>query len=170
MEIRKATSGDFSSMLELFEEARRTIATLGINQWQNGEPAPEVVSEDISLGQSYVVEEGGELLGTFALMNESEPLYDSIYNGEWKSGNENKSYQAIHRVAVAVRVRGKGISSAIVDYAATHARALGRESLRIDTHEGNVVMRRMLEKHGFVYCGVIYLSNGDPRVAYERML
>jgi hypothetical protein len=40
--------------------------------------------------------------------------------------------------------------------------------LRIATHEGNVVMRRMLEKHGFELCGVIYLENGDPRVAYER--
>jgi hypothetical protein len=31
-------------------------------------------------------------------------------------------------------------------------------------------MRRMLEKHGFVYCGIIYLQNGDERVAYEKLL
>ena len=31
-------------------------------------------------------------------------------------------------------------------------------------------MRRMLEKHGFVHCGTIYLQNGDPRVAYEKVL
>ncbi len=170
MEIRKATGGDLAAMLELFEEARKTIASLGINQWQNGEPSPEVVREDIALGQSYVVMEGGALLGTFALMNESEPLYDRIYNGDWATGNDNKNYQAIHRVAVAVSVRGKGISTAIIDHAAAHARALGRASLRIDTHEGNAVMRRMLEKHGFRYCGVIYLKNGDPRVAYEKIL
>ena len=47
---------------------------------------------------------------------------------------------------------------------------IGKKSLRIDTHEGNVVMRKMLEKHSFVHCGTIYLENGDARVAYEKML
>ena len=170
MEIRKATSGDFDAMQALFDEARGTIAALGINQWQNGEPSPEVVREDIALGQSYVIMDGEALCGTFALMNESEPTYDTIYEGEWKTGNESKNYQAIHRVAVAVSMRGRGISTAIINFAAERARELGRVSLRIDTHEGNVVMRRMLEKHGFVLCGVIHLKNGDPRVAYERVL
>ena len=170
MEIRKAKDADFGAMQALFDEARGTIATLGINQWQNGEPAPEVVREDISLGQSYVITDGDALCATFALMNESEPLYDNIYSGEWKTGNDNRNYQAIHRVAVAVFMRGKGTSTRIINYAAEIARARGRVSLRIDTHEGNAVMRRMLEKHGFELCGVIYLKNGDPRVAYERVL
>ena len=47
---------------------------------------------------------------------------------------------------------------------------MGKSSLRIDTHEGNVVMRRMLEKQGFMPCGTILLQNGDPRVAYEKVL
>ena len=170
MEIRKAKDADFGAMQALFDEARGTIATLGINQGQNGEPAPEVVREDISLGQSYVITDGDALCATFALMNESEPLYDDIYSGEWKTGNDNRNYQAIHRVAVAVFMRGKGTSTEIINYAAQRARELGRVSLRIDTHEGNAVMRRMLEKHGFELCGVIYLKNGDPRVAYERVL
>jgi hypothetical protein len=31
-------------------------------------------------------------------------------------------------------------------------------------------MRRMLEKNGFVYCGIIYLESGDERVAYEKIV
>jgi hypothetical protein len=31
-------------------------------------------------------------------------------------------------------------------------------------------MRRMLEKHGFIHCGKIYLQTGEERVAYERRL
>ena len=54
-------------------------------------------------------------------------------------------------------------------YACDTARDLGMDSVRIDTHEGNVVMRRMLEKNGFVHCGTIYLMNGDARVAYEKL-
>ena len=174
MEIRKTNVGDAGALMELFDEARGTIAKLGIDQWQKGYPAQDVVDSDIALGQSYAVMSDGELCGTFALMNDFEPLYDKIHDGEWKTGNDdcngNKNYQAIHRVAVSVKMRGKGISTAIINYAESHAHAVGRTSLRIDTHEGNVVMRRMLEKHGFVFCGIIHLENGDPRVAYEKIL
>ena len=171
MEIRKATSLDVDTMMEIFDEARSTIALLGIDQWQNGYPSRDVISEDISIYRSYVVcEEGGNVCGTFVLVEDGEPTYDKIYGGHWLTGDNSKSYLAIHRVAIAVRMRGKGVSTAIIDHAYGVARSLSMRSLRIDTHEGNVVMRRMLEKHGFELCGVIHLSNGDARVAYEKPL
>ncbi|MBE6693823.1 MAG: GNAT family N-acetyltransferase [Ruminococcaceae bacterium] len=170
MDIRKTTAAELCSLMNIFDEARETIRALGINQWQNGYPSESVVLEDIALGRSYVVDVDGEIVGTFVLMENGEPTYDKIYDGHWKTGDENQSYVAMHRVAIAVKKRGSGISSAMVGYAESHARRLGCESLRIDTHEGNVVMRRMLEKHGFEYCGIIYLQSGDPRVAYERVL
>ncbi len=170
MEIRKATQTDISALMALFDEARATIAQLGINQWQNGYPSLAVVREDIALGRSYVVTVDGALCGTFVLVENGEPTYDKIYDGDWKTGNDSRDYLAIHRVAVAVRMRGMGLSTAIINAAAARAGSLGRASLRIDTHKGNVVMRRMLEKHGFVFCGVIYLENGDARVAYEKRL
>lgn len=170
MEIRKTTTADEEALEALFCEARATIAQLGIDQWQNGYPSLAVIRNDSALARSYAVTDGEQLIGTFVLIEDGEPTYDTIYGGDWKTGNDNNSYLAIHRVAVSVRMRGKGISTAILNYAERRARALGRVSLRIDTHEGNVVMRRMLEKHGFLFCGVIYLENGDPRVAYEKVL
>ena len=170
MEIRKTTTADEGALEALFCEARATIAQLGIDQWQNGYPSLAVIRNDSALARSYAVTDGEQLIGTFVLIEDGEPTYDTIYGGDWKTGNDNNSYLAIHRVAVSVRMRGKGISTAILNYAERRARALGRVSLRIDTHEGNVVMRRMLEKHGFLFCGVIYLENGDPRVAYEKVL
>lgn len=168
MEVRKTEQDDLEALLLLLEEARGTIATLGIDQWQNGYPSRQVVKEDIALFRSYVVTENGQIVGTFVLVDDGEPTYEKIYDGAWETDGNGMSYTAIHRVAVSVTMRGKGVSTALLDYAASHARALGRASLRIDTHEGNVVMRRMLEKHGFAYCGVIYLADGDPRVAYEK--
>ena len=170
MEIKQATQENVPAMLGLFDEARSTIAALGIDQWQNGYPSRQVVEQDIALSQSYVVVDDGQLCGTFVLIENGEPTYDIIYDGHWPTGDDNHDYVAIHRVAVSVRMRGKGISTAIIDYAAARARALGRASLRIDTHQGNVVMRRMLEKHGFVHCGVIHLMSGELRVAYEKIL
>ena len=50
----------------------------------------------------------------------------------------------------------------------------GLSAVRIDTHEGNLPMRRALEKAGFTFCGRITLiggsEDGDPRLAFEKIL
>ena len=169
MLIRKSEKNDISALMPIFEEARGTIAALGIDQWQNGYPSEQVVLADIEKGRSYLSEFDGKICGTFAMIDDGEPTYDKIYDGEWLTG-ECDSYIAIHRVAISAASRGSGLSGKIIAYAEEFAKGLGRKSLRIDTHRGNVVMRRMLEKNGFVFCGVIYLENGDERVAYERII
>lgn len=169
-QIRRSTQGDLDTLMGIFDEARATIAQLGIDQWQDGYPTREVIEEDIALGRSYAVEVDGTLCGTFVLVDDGEVTYDKIYGGHWLTGDNSAAYLAIHRVAIAVKKRGSGISTAVIDFAARYAKKLGRASLRIDTHEGNIVMRRMLEKHGFAYCGVIELLTGESRVAYEKIL
>ena len=169
MEIRRTKKEDIDAIMPIFDEARTTIATLGIDQWQNGYPSREVIEKDFSKAQSYCVIKEGEIVGTFALIDDGEPTYDKIFDGSWLTGDEKDHYFAIHRVAISVKSRGSGISSQIIEFCAEKARENGKKSLRIDTHRGNVVMRRMLEKNGFVYCGVIYLSDGDERVAYEKI-
>ncbi len=167
MQIRLAQMNDLSALMALFAEARGTIARLGIDQWQDGYPTEAVITEDIQMGRSYIVEQSGQLWGTFVMVAE-EPSYDGIEDGRWLTG-DSRNYIAIHRVAIPVACRGQGIAGVIMDHAAQYARKLGRGSLRIDTHRGNVVMRRMLEKQGFEHCGTIHLPTGAPRVAYERL-
>ena len=57
MEIIKAAASHAEAMLELFSEARVTIAALGIDQWQNGYPSRAVVEEDLALARAYAVTE-----------------------------------------------------------------------------------------------------------------
>ena len=170
MIIRKTTISDIGEVMPIFEEARRTIAALGIDQWQNGYPSEDVILADIELGQSYVCEIDGKICGSFAMLENGEPTYDKIFDGHWLTGDDSRDYIAIHRVAISVSSRGSGLSGKIIDFAAAFAKDKGRKSLRIDTHRGNAVMRRMLEKNGFKYCGIIYLESGDERVAYEKII
>ena len=137
MQIRKTTEGDIDAVMTIIEEARRTIAALGIDQWQNGSPNRSMIAEDVALGQGRcVVSDDGRIVGTFALISDGEPTYDYIFDGAWTmddlASNGGYAYLAIHRVAIAVANRGSGISTAILDYAAQTARELGRDSLRID--------------------------------------
>ncbi len=39
-----------------------------------------------------------------------------------------------------------------------------------DTHRDNHIMQHNILKHGFQYCGVILLANGDERLAYQKMI
>ena len=170
MEIRKTERSDLEALMPIFDEARATIASLGIDQWQNGYPNRTVILADIERSQSHCIVVDGEICGAFALIRDSEPTYNEIFDGEWLTGDGREHYFAIHRVAISVKCRGKGISTAIISYCAEEAKKVNKTSLRIDTHRGNVVMRKMLEKHGFVHCGTIYLESGDERVAYEKMI
>lgn len=171
MNIRKATESDLEALMPIFEEARGTIAALGIDQWQDGYPSREIIHEDVVRERSYLAEEDGTVCGSFAMLSDGEPVYDTIHDGHWMTGDGCRDYIAIHRVAVSVRCRGKGVSGQIISYVAKYAQTLGRRSLRIDTHEGNIVMRRMLEKNGFSHCGtVVYPENREKRVAYEKIV
>ena len=167
MTIRKTTAADIDEIVPILDEARRTIAALGINQWQDGYPNRDSIEDDLARDRSCVLVQDGHVIGTFALITDGEPLYDVIENGHWTTGDDNRNYNAVHRVAIAVASRGSGASTGMIEYVRDITRAAGKTSVRIDTHEGNRVMRRMLEKHGFVHCGTIYLANGAPRVAYE---
>ena len=170
MEIRKTKQNEISHLMDIFAEARKTIAALGINQWQDGYPTEGVIRRDVERGESYALLLGGRVIGTFVMILTGDVTYDKIYDGEWKSGNENRCYLTIHRVAISVSSRGTGASSEIIKSAEEFARKNGKGSIRIDTHEGNAVMRRMLEKNGFTYCGIIYLESGAERVAYEKVI
>lgn len=170
MNIRQSKAADLDALMSLFAEARGTIAALGIDQWQGGYPSEAVIARDIQKGQSYCIEADGQICATFALIDDGEPTYDCIYDGAWLMGDGKGHYLAIHRVAIAVAMRGRGIATALLGYAEDFARQHQMTSLRIDTHRGNVVMRRMLEKNGFTYCGIIYLESGAERVAYEKRI
>ena len=42
--------------------------------------------------------------------------------------------------------------------------------MRCDTHPGNIIMQHTLEKNGYIRCGIIRLTDGADRFAYEKVL
>lgn len=35
-------------------------------------------------------------------------------------------------------------------------------------HKDNKITRHLIEKNGFAKCGIIYVADGSPRIAYEK--
>lgn len=166
MIIRKTQMQDLEEVMQIYERAVRYMAETG-NPWQwiDGYPSREMILEDINRGVSFVMEEEGSLEAVFAYIEGVEPTYGSIENGAWKSYGR---YGTIHRLASAGR--RKGIAKVCFDWCEKEARAHGCHSLRVDTHMDNKIMQRVITQSGFAYCGVIYLANGAPRLAYECVL
>ncbi len=167
MIIRLAEKKDIDKIMQIIADARESIGRLGIDQWQYGYPTRDIVKEDIMLERSFVVVEDGEICATFALMLHGEPTYKKIYCGAWIGEGE---YLALHRIAIKSANRGKGIAEGIIEFLSKYSNENGYSSVRVDTHEGNAPMRRMLEKNGFEYCGTIHLLDGQERVAYEKLV
>lgn len=66
--FRKTETADLDRVMELFGKASATMALLGIDQWQDGYPNRELIEEDIAEGRSYVVANGGKIIGTTVLL------------------------------------------------------------------------------------------------------
>ena len=167
--IRPAEARDAQALDALFRHARAAIARLGIDQWQDGYPEPDLIAGDIARGDAYGFDVDGVLAGYMTTMLDPEPLYDAI-DGRWRCEGP---YLTVHRMAIDDGFRGTGLSVAMLDFARDFARKHGCASVRADTHRGNRAMRGLLEKCGYLFCGEVRypVAAGDPiRVAYELPL
>ena len=66
----------------------------------------------------------------------------------------------MHRIGSDGKKRG--IFNAALDYCKTVI-----PDLRIDTHADNKVMQKLITAYGFDRCGIIYIDDGSPRIAYQ---
>ena len=161
MKIRKAVPADLETIMSLYDQGRRFMRQNGNqHQWINGYPSRELVTEDIRLGRSYLVEEDGQAAAVFYFDagEDIEPTY-RVIDGAWLADGP---YGVLHRVA------SNGQAGGIMDLCT----AWGMErcpSLRADTHRDNLPMQRALERCGFHYCGVITIADGSERLAYQKL-
>jgi ribosomal protein S18 acetylase RimI-like enzyme len=159
---------DLPAIMKIMGEAQEYLAKLGIDQWQDGYPQEEVIRGDIAYKESYVMKDKfGEVMATTAFTTRAEPTYNYI-EGNWITPNNSK-YGVIHRLAVGKNSRKLGLAKIIFAACESRLKSRGAVSLRIDTHEDNIGMQSLIKKMGYSYCGVIYLENGDKRLAFEKL-
>lgn len=159
MHIRKSFEEDIDTIMSLIESGRQIMRSDGnMNQWEKGYPSRSQIKLDVERGVSYVCIEGTEKIGTFAFIPGPEPAYAKIYDGSWPNDNP---YFVIHRIAS--KAEAHGIFQLIMDYCFART-----NNIRIDTHRDNKIMQFLLKRYDFKYCGIVYLKNGDERLAYQE--
>ncbi|MEA4932082.1 MAG: N-acetyltransferase [Lawsonibacter sp.] len=156
--IRSAQPSDWDDIMEIYAAARQFMKQSGNpTQWGDHFPPEELVREDIRLGRSYVCSVDGRLQAVFAMIPGEDPTY-LVIQGAWLN---DLPYCAVHRVASRGEV--PGIATQILTWC---LKSCG--NVRIDTHDDNLPMQRVLAKNGFVRCGRIWIEGGSPRIAYQK--
>ena len=160
MQIRPTELKDLPLVMAAYDEARNFMRANGnTTQWIDGYPSEEFIRQEMNDGHSFVcVNEHGEILGTFCFILGDDPTYQTIYEGAWLN---DEPYGVIHRLAT--NGKQKGIAEACLNWCAERC-----NNIRVDTHRDNLVMQHILVKHGFQQCGIIFVKNGTPRIAFQR--
>ena len=160
MNVRKSILSDLPRIMEIYREAREIMISCGnIHQWPLGYPYESKIKGDIDNGHSYVIEDEGDIVGVFTFIIGKDPTYGYI-EGSWIE--DTKPYGTIH--SLGSLKRSHNVARTCFEWCWQQI-----DNLRVDTHEENVIMRHCVEKFGFQYCGTIYLENGSPRRAYQKI-
>ena len=153
---------DISAILPVLDAARRIMLESGNpSQWADGYPSAEAIRKDIERDGGFVIEDDGKIVAYFAFLPSPEPTYDVIEGGSWL--DDTQPYHVIHRIASYPDSRG--VFSDIIAWSRER-----EHNLRIDTHRDNRIMQHCILKAGFGYCVIIYLANGDERLAYQWLI
>ena len=168
MKVRPATKDDLSDVMSCVKRLKREyFEANNIPQWQGDYPAKSDFAADLEAKRLFVMYMGECLVGFASVGFEDEPTYSEVEGGSWK---ENGDYAVVHRFGINPDWHGMGMGTALMGLADKLCEARGVSAVRADTHEQNAGMIRLLEKCGFERRGIIHLANGDPRIAFEKIL
>lgn len=159
--VRNATLGDLDHIMEMVDHSRSIMRANGNNSQWGGYPGRDLIGNDIATGIGHVMTEGCRVVGYFAMLTQPEPTYEYIEDGLWL--DDTTSYVTLHRLACVPGVQG--IARCAFEWGEAHA-----PSVRVDTHLDNHIMLHIINGRGYTRCGVVYMQDGSPREAFQKMM
>ena len=123
MNIRQTRQEDLAEVMAIYDYARRFMQEHGNgNQWINGYPSEELIS------------------------NEIDPTYLKIYEGEWLN---DEPYAVIHRMAS--NGKQKGISTECLKWAFAHCDNIRIDTHRDNIVMQNLLKKHGFKQCGIIY-------------------
>lgn len=166
---RVATLKDLEQVMEAVEYSREVLRLQGNGQWQDGYPNRDDFINDINSQRLFVIYDQNNPDNVIALcaLTYREEDYHHLYEGAWLT---NLPYMVMHRVAIKEKYQGLGYGKLLFKLFEDQAKLEGYRSLRVDTHEGNAIMRHLIAQAGFSYCGKAILTPDKDRMVFEKVL
>jgi GNAT superfamily N-acetyltransferase len=140
--IRQASPDDAATVSAILCEAARWLEEAGMRLWVDDELREADLAADVRAGLFFIAECDGVAAGVVRFQLEDQLFWPDVPMGE--SGY-------IHRLAVRREFAGRGVSTAILSWAAERTRSLGRDWLRLDCDAARPKLRGVYERFGFRY-------------------
>lgn len=153
--------------MELINDGIQTLRQLALDQWQDDYPTSSHITADILANNSYILSVDEKIIATVALVSTGETIYNQLQNGLWQSG---EPYLTIHRLSIARHANGQGYGSQILQLIEQIAQQKELNTIRLDTYEENIPMKKLAEKNGYHFVGTITYSETVTCLAYDKLL
>ena len=163
--LELATAEETMRCYDIIDMGRKFQQEQGFTQWTKEYPNLQTIQQDISDNKGFVVKVDQVIAGYMCIDFSGEPAYENI-EGEWHS---SENYAVVHRMAFAPEFRGSGLSDAVWKLIEEYCRKNDVRYIRADTDFPNKRMQHILEKNGFVKCGIISFQ-GSGKIAYDKQL
>lgn len=138
--VRQATASDAATIQRMLEEASAWVDALGVVMWDEGELDPSRLECEVAAGQFFIADVDGKAAGAVKFQ-----LDDQLF---WPDLTRDDS-AFLHRLVVRRQHGGTGVSTALMQWAVSHARELGRRWLRLDCDADRPKLRSLYEGFGF---------------------
>ena len=138
--IRQARATDAGIVQDMLEEAATWVDALGVVMWEEGELTAGRVDNEIADGLFFIADVDNDPAGVVRFQ-----LEDRLF---WPELTQDDS-AFIHRLVVRRRYKGLGVSTALMEWAISRARTMGKRYLRLDTDASRPKLRRLYEGFGF---------------------
>ena len=138
--VRQAMAPDAAVIHGMLEEAAGWVDAMGVVMWDEGELDPGRVDSEVAAGQFFIADVDGEAAGAVRFQLEDQLFWPDLTR-------DDSAY--LHRLVVRRRFKGKGVSTALMQWGVSHACALGKRWLRLDCDANRPKLRAMYEGFGF---------------------
>ena len=158
--IRQAGDADAAAIGDMLAEASRWVDALGVVMWEEGELDADRLLREIRAQQFFVAEVDDVVAGAIRFQEQDLQFWPDL-------PQEGSAF--VHRLVVRRAFKGQGVSTAMLAWAAEHARGLGKDYLRLDCDAHREKLRALYERCGFRFHS--YRQVGSYYVArYELSL
>lgn len=168
MKLVLSKQSEIIEILDMIKEAQVDFKALNIDQWQDGYPNLETIKNDINLNRGYTIYLEDKAVGYCVIDFNHDPNYKIVYHGQFRNSHH---YATIHRFVIRRDYQRHHLGSGAFKLIEGIVKERGVDTIRIDTHVENTKMRGLINKSGYVYCGIIKLNDtDDERLAFDKIL
>ncbi len=138
--VRPAAVADAAAIEALLVEAARWVDALGTVMWEENELEPRAIRAEVTAGQFVIAECDGVTAGAVRFQLEDRLFWPDLPPG---------GSAFVHRLVAGRAFKGRGVSTALLQWAAQRARTLGCRHLRLDCDAERGRLRAFYERFGF---------------------